>query len=117
MISYYKQFISYSITLKSTLLVLLGKDTNYELTSIQDFSFRKLKKKLMAAPNLQYLMRNSDYQIETNASDVARGGVLRILTEVKYSLAAYQSFKFTDGDCRYCIHNKKMLVMLHCLYK
>lgn len=55
--------------------------------------------------------------METDASDAAIGGVLRILTEQGYLPFTYKFRKLIDGECRYPIHDKEMLEMIHCLYK
>ena len=52
----------------------------------------------MSAPILQYPLRDGDYQMETDASDTAISGVLRILTEQGYLPVAYESRKLTDGE-------------------
>ena len=117
MIAYVKRFIPECSTLTAPLSALTGKDTNFDWTPIRDYNFRALKEKLMTAPILQYPLRDGDYQMETDASDAAIGGVLRILTEQGYLPVAYESRKLTDGECRYPIHDKEMLAMVHCLYK
>lgn len=55
---------------------LVGKDTKFNLPPIQYFNFRLLKDKLILAPVLHYLMRDSSYKIEPNALKVVIGGVI-----------------------------------------
>lgn len=117
MIVYIKRFIPDCSALTAPLSALTGKDTNFDWTPIRDYNFRVLKEKLMSAPLLQYTMRDRDYQMETDASDAAISGVLRILTKKEYLPIAYKSRKLTDGECQYPIHGKETLAMVHCLYK
>lgn len=117
MIAYFKRFIHNCSILTAPLLDLVGKNTNFDWTPIWGFNFRKLKEKLMEALILQYPMREGDYQIKTDASDAAIGGVLLILTEAEYLPVEYKYRKLTDGEYRYPIHDKEMLLIVHCLHK
>ena len=72
----------------------------------------------MSAPILQYPRRDGDYQMETDASDASIGGVLRIKTKSgEFLPVAYESRKLTNGKCRYPIHDKELLAMVHFLVK
>lgn len=99
-IAYIEWFITNFNTLTAPLLVLVGKDTNFDLTPTWEFNFRKLKDKLMKAPILKYPMWDCDYQIETYALDATIGGVLLIIARKRSLSVAYKSCKLTKGKWR-----------------
>ena len=118
MIAYCCRFIPECSALTAPLSAITGKTAKFEWTPLRDYNFRQLKQKLMEAPLLQYPMRNGNYQLETDTSDMAIGSVLRIRDEKgKYLPVAYKLRKLTNGKCCYPIHDKEMLAMVHCLLK
>ena len=118
MIAYVRRFIPDCAALTAPLSKITGKTTKFVWTPLRDKQFQTLKDKLVSAPILQYPNRDAIYELETDASDNAIGGVLRIQTPEKHFLpVAYESRQLTDGERRYPIHDKELIAIVHCIQK
>ena len=80
-------------------------------------NFEELKKRLTSAPLLQYPDPWKPYQLETDASDLAIGAVLRILTSEGYKPVAYESRMLSKSEQNYPIHDKELFAIVHALKK
>lgn len=67
---------------------------------------------LIIYPNPQKL-----YQLEKNASNLAIGAVLRILTSDRYKFVAYKSQVLSKSDQNYPVHNKRLFALVYPLKK
>ena len=96
----------------------MGNKRTLEWTPLREVHFCKLKERLSTAPILQYPQANRTYQVETDALDTAIGGVLWIMTPGGTFLpVAYKSWRLTDREQHYPIHDKELLAIYHCLKK
>ena len=80
-------------------------------------NFLKQKKWLTSALLLQYPDPLKLYQLELDASDLAIGAVLRILTPKGYLPLAYESRMLSKLEQNYPFHNKKLFAIIHALKK
>ena len=79
--------------------------------------FWRIKKRLTSAPLLQYPDPQKPYQLETDASDLAIGAVLKILTSEGYKPVAYKSRMLSKSEQNYPIHDKELFAIVHALKK
>ena len=75
--------------------------------------FLELNKWLTSAPLLQYPDPLKLYQLETDASDLTIGAVLRILMPKKYLPVAYESIILSKSEQNYLIHNNELFAIVH----
>ena len=75
----------------------------------------ELVKKLTNAPMLQLPQDGGQYQVESDASDYAVGGVLSLKTEKGWKPMSYYSKTLNDAETRYSTYDKELLAILRCL--
>ena len=92
-------------------LTALLKKSQIQMVFEREKNLEELKKRLTSAPWLQYPDPLKPYQLKTDASDLAIGAVLRILTSEGYKPVAYKSRILTKSEQNYQVHNKKLLYM------
>ena len=78
MVAYVRKFIPKCGELIAPLTELTQSKRKFLWTPERDHAFQTLKEKLCSAPILQFPNRNRQYELETDASDRAIGGVLRV---------------------------------------
>ena len=118
MIAYVRRFIPHCGELTAPLSAITSDKRPFVWTPERDRCFQELKKRLCAAPILQYPRRDCPYQLETDASDRAIGGVLRVLTKSDDFLpVAYESRVLQPTEQRYAIHDKELVAIVHCVKK
>ena len=91
LVAFVRKFIPNCSELIAPLTALLKKGVKFEWNFEREKNFEELKKRLTSAPLLQYPDPQKPYQLETDASDLAIGAVLRILTSEGYKPVAYKS--------------------------
>ena len=98
---------------------LIKQGTPFEWSPERDHNFEKLKEILTTQLILQYPNNKGKYEVETDASDTAIGGVLRIKQpgSTDFFPVCYESRKLTDTEQRYPIHDKELLAIYHCCKK
>ena len=78
-------------------------------------AFDELKQRYISAPILVNYHPQHQKIIQSDASDLAKGGVLNQLEpDGKWHAVAYYSKKFSDAELNYDIHDKGMVVIVDC---
>jgi len=110
--SYYHKFIKNFVKIVAPLTNLLKKSTiTYEWEGTCDEAFETLKGILVKAQVLKLLDFDKDFQIHSDASDFAIGGVL--VQEGRP--VAFESKKLSETERRWPTHEKEMWAVIHCL--
>lgn len=95
----------------SPLTDLLKKDNKWNWTLECQVAFDELKQAMVKGPILGIADVTQPFEVETDASDYALGGVLLQNGDP----IAYESRKLNDTERRYTVSEKEMLVVVHCL--
>ena len=74
-------------------------------------AFKGLKKAISTKPVLQLPDLDLSFEVQTNASNRALGGVL----VQEAHLVAFESMKLNSVEQKYSTHEKEMTVVVHCL--
>ncbi|XP_020082254.1 uncharacterized protein LOC109705882 [Ananas comosus] len=111
LVNYYRGFIvGYSA--RATLLTdLLKKNHSWIWTSQCTEAFEDLKRAVTKDPMLRLPDCSRTFEVHTDASDFAIGGVL---VQDGHPIA-YESRKLNDTERRYTVQEKEMTAMVHCL--
>ncbi|XP_074306255.1 uncharacterized protein LOC141641327 [Silene latifolia] len=109
--NYYRRFIRAYSKIASPLTDLLKKDTKWEWSIDKKRPFEKLKEAVVQEPVLALPDITKPFEVETDASYYALGGVL--LQEGHP--VAFESRKFNGAETRYAVQEKELLAIVHCL--
>ena len=109
--NYYRRFIKGYSKKVSPLTDLLRKNQKWEWTDECQGAFDKLKMAVTSAPVLGLPDFQKPFEVHTDASDRAIGGVL---VQEGHPLA-FESRKLKDAEQRYSTHEKEMVAVIHCL--
>jgi len=110
--SYYRKFIKNFAKIAVPLTNLLKKSAvTYKWEETCDEAFETLKGILGKAPVLKLPDFDKDFEIHSNASNFAIGGVL--MQEGRP--VAFESKKLSETERRWPTHEKEMWVVIHCL--
>ncbi len=120
--SYYREFIRDFATIAEPLSRLQRKNTKIlEWGEAQENAFELLKEKLCTAPVLGLPNETGKFYLDTDASEVAVGGVLQqkqmINGQEKLVVIAYHSRKLHDYQMNYGAPKKEMLAVVECCQK
>jgi len=109
--SYYRKFIKNFVKITALLTNLLKKSTvTYEWEEVCNEAFETLKGILVKAPVLKLPNFDKGFEIHSDASDFAIGGVL--VQEGRP--VAFESKKLSEMERRWPTHEKEMWVVIHC---
>ena len=110
--NYYRRFIKNFSKIAGPLSDLLVKEGMVlKWTEVCDDAFNELKRLLSTAGVLKYPEFDKAFEVHTDASDFAIGGVLM----QDGHPVAYESKKLTGCQLRWPIHEKELYVVVHCL--
>jgi len=110
--SYYRKFIKNFAKIAAPLTNLLKKSTvTYDWDETCDEAFETLKGILVKAPVLKLPDFDKDFEIHSDASDFAIGGV--IVQDGRP--VAFESKKLNETERRWPTHEKEMWAVIHCL--
>jgi hypothetical protein len=110
--SYYRKFIKNFAKIAAPLTNLLKKSVvTYDWDEACDEAFGTLKGILVKAPVLKLLDFDKDFEIHSDASDFAIGGVI---VQDGRSMA-FESKKLSETERRWPTHEKEMWAVIHCL--
>lgn len=109
--NYYRKFIAGYSKKVAVLTDLLKKNTVWAWTEKCDGAFNLLKEVIASEPILKLPDFELSFEVHTDASDKAVGGVL----VQEGHLMAFESRKLNDAEQRYFTHEKEMVAMVHCL--
>ena len=94
-----------------TLANLLKNDQKWAWNDEYQVAFEKFKSAVASKPVLKLLDFELPFEVHTDASDRAIGGVL---VQEGHPLA-FESRKLKEAEQRYSIHEKEMAAVMHCL--
>ncbi|CAN6455079.1 unnamed protein product [Victoria cruziana] len=109
--NYYRRFIEGYSLIAAPLTDLLKKNTAWTWSEPAQDAFDRLKKALVQEPVLKLPDHTKEFEIHTDASDFAIGGVLM----QEGHPIAYESRKLKDPERRYSVHEREMTAIVHCL--
>ncbi|KAF7143242.1 hypothetical protein RHSIM_Rhsim05G0156800 [Rhododendron simsii] len=109
--NYYRKFIHNYSKKAAPLTELLKKDQTWQWEAGCQEAFEKLKVAVASEPVLRLPDFELPFEVHTDASDKAIGGVL--VQEGHH--VAFESRKLNDAEKRYSAHEKEMTVVVHCL--
>jgi hypothetical protein len=110
--SYYRKFIKNFAKITAPLTNLLKKSAiTYDWDEACDEAFEALKGILVKAPVLKLPDFDKDFEIHSDASDFAIGGVL----VQDGRPVAFESKKLSETERRWPTHEKEMWAVIHCL--
>lgn len=111
LVNYYRRFIKSCSATAAPLIDLLKKKVQWRWCSECQRAFEDLKKAVTEEPVLALLDYSKPFEVHTDASDFAIGGMLM---QDGHPIA-YESHKLNDTKRRYPVHDKKMTAIISCL--
>ncbi|KAL9252827.1 Retrovirus-related Pol polyprotein from transposon 17.6-like protein [Drosera capensis] len=111
LMNYYRRFIKGYSSLAAPLTDLLKKNKTWDWDTRCQQAFNALKEAVMEEPVLALPDHTKSYEVQSDTSDFAIGGVLM---QDGHPLA-YESRKLNDTERRYTVQEKEMTAMVHCL--
>ena len=109
---YYRRFIPDFSTIASPLTYLTKKRTKFHWTPEHQVAFDKLKKLLTSAPILAYPDNNSEFILDTDASNTGIGAVLSQIQNGEEKVVAYASRTLNKHQIKYCTTYKELLAVI-----
>ena len=114
--NYYRRFVKDFAKITKPLHQLVQKDEKWKWGEEQEKVFRKLKEAFTTELVLVALDLDKEIRIEANALDYMIGGMLSMKYENgRQRPVAFISKLLNETERNYEIHNKEMLVVIHCL--
>ncbi|XP_020101642.1 uncharacterized protein LOC109719402 [Ananas comosus] len=111
LVNYYRRFIAGYSARAAPLTDLLKKNHSWVWTSQCAEAFEDLKRAVTEDPVLRLPDCSRTFEVHTDASDFAIGGVL---VQDGHPIA-YESRKLNDTERRYTVQEKEMTAVVHCL--
>ena len=113
--NFYRRFIQGFSKICRPLTDLTKKGVLWEWTAPCQNAFETLKKAFTEAPILAHFWPDRAKMIETDASDLAKGGILsQHEPDKKWHPVAFYSKKFLPAEVNYDVHDKEMVVIVDC---
>ncbi|KAK8586224.1 hypothetical protein V6N13_130745 [Hibiscus sabdariffa] len=109
--NYYRRFIKGHSKIATPLTDLLKKDKEWDWSRECQAAFEKLKEAMVSEPVLKLPDYAKPFEVHTDASDVAIGGVLM----QEGHLIAFESRKLNETERRYTVQEKEMTAVVHYL--
>lgn len=109
--NYYRKFIKGYSTIAAPLTYMLKKNQTWSWDERCQTTFEELKEAVIQEPVLVLPDHTKPYEVHTDASDFALGGVLM----QKGHPIAYESRKLNDAEKLYTVQEKEMTAVVHCL--
>ncbi|PHT91027.1 hypothetical protein T459_06140 [Capsicum annuum] len=109
--NYYRRFILGYSDIAAPLTDLLKKNRAWEWNSSCQGAFDNLKAAIIKEPVLALPDFTKLFEVQTDASDFAIGGVLM----QEGHPIAFESRKLNEAERRYTVHEKEMTAIVHCL--
>ena len=114
--SYYRRFVLGFASIAAPLHALTGKDrTTFSWSPDCTNAFESLKHALTSPPILAMPSDSGDFYLDTDASDIALGGVLSQVQNGTERVIAYASRKLNRQELNYCTTRKELLAVVHFL--
>ncbi|XP_076384553.1 uncharacterized protein LOC143263569 [Megalopta genalis] len=112
---YYRRFIDKFSKISKPLTSLLKRDSRFEWGASQDLAFTTLKEILTTEPLLQYPDFDREFNVTTDASGFAIGGVLSQGEPGKDKPIAYASRLLQGAELNYSTIEKECLAIVYCV--
>ncbi|XP_060673257.1 uncharacterized protein LOC125420382 [Ziziphus jujuba] len=109
--NYYRRFVKGYSKKATPLTELLKKEVPWEWSKECEGAFQDLKEAMMKDPVLALPDITRPFEVQTDASDFALGGVLL----QDGHPVAYESRKLSAAERNYTAQEKEMLAVIHCL--
>lgn len=109
--NYYRRFIKGYSAKAAPLTDLLKKDQGWAWSINCQRAFENLKRAVTEQPVLTLPNLERPFEVQTDASDFAIGGVLM----QEGHPVAYESRKLNEAERRYTVQEKEMTAVVHCL--
>ena len=111
LVNYYRRFINGYSARVAPLTDLLKKGRAWTWDEKCQQAYEDLKKEVTEEPVLALPDHTKVFEVHTDASDFAMGGVLM----QKRRPIAFESRKLNDTERRYTVQEKEMTTIIHCL--
>ncbi|KAI3453949.1 hypothetical protein Pfo_010612 [Paulownia fortunei] len=112
LVNYYRRFIQGYSARAAPLIDLLKKGKTWEWSEKCQHAFDDLKAAVSSEPVLALPDFDKPFELHTDASDFAIGGVLM----QEGHPIAFESRKLNDTERRYTVQEKEMTAIIHCLW-
>ena len=96
-------------TLAQPLIKLAEKNQEFLWAEDQQKAWEELKKRLISSSTLSYPDLDTDFILDTDASDQGIGAVLSQETDGQEKVIAYESRVLTKQERHYCVTRKELL--------
>ena len=110
--NYYRWFVPNFSAIASPLTELTSKSVMFRWTEAANLAFLTLKTALTTAPVLSFPLPSGEYLLDTDASDLAVGGVLSQVQDGEEKVIAYSSKKLNKQQRRYCVTRRELLAVV-----
>ena len=114
---YYRRFIPQYATILLPLSSLVKKDAVWKWSPVQQAAFNHIKQLLISAPVLHIPDFSQPFQVTTDASALAIGGVLSQQVGGIEKPVAFYSKKLNDAEQKWPAHEREMYAIKLCLQK
>ncbi|KAH9750077.1 Endonuclease [Citrus sinensis] len=111
LVNYYRRFIKGYSAKAAPLTDMLKKNRTWHWSEECQRAFEELKKAISEEPVLALPDHTKPFEVQTDASDFAIGGVLM----QEGHPIAFESRKLNDTERRYTVQEKEMTTIIHCL--
>lgn len=111
LVNYYRRFIKGYSKRAAPLTDLLKKNIPWDWNEKCQKAFEELKHAVSEEPVLMLPDYSKPFEVQTDASDFAIGGVLM---QERHPIA-FESRKLNETERRYPVHDKEMTAIIHCL--
>ena len=111
LVNYYHRFIKGYSAKAAPLTNFLKKNWSWHWSEDCQHAFEELKKVIPKEPVLVLPDQTKPFEVQTNASDFAIGGVLM---QEDHPIV-FESWKLNDTECHYTVQEKEMTAIIHCL--
>ncbi|KAH9723181.1 Endonuclease [Citrus sinensis] len=111
LVNYYRRFIKGYSAKAAPLTDMLKKNRTWHWSEECQRAFEELKKAISEEPVLALPDHTKPFEVQTDASDFATGGVLM----QEGHPIAFESRKLNDMERRYTVQENEMTAIIHCL--
>ena len=110
--NYYRQFVLNCSEVASPLSKLTQKNVEFIWSTECQSAFEKLKSALCNAPVLSHPLPNTQFILDTDASNVGIGAVLSQIYDGKERVISYSSKKLDKHQQRYSVTRRELLAVI-----
>jgi len=113
--NFYRRFIQGFISLTLPIQVLTHNGVIWNWSKQCEKAFVELKRKFTTAPILCHYHPERKKQIETDASDLCKAGILsQYEPDRRLHPLSYYNKRFLPAELNYDVHDKEMVVIVNC---